>query len=100
MTRNRNKSQVMDTAIYIIAGPLFLISFAAHLYVKLRLHPRDHALGKGRKMTAVQEDSDLDDYYYEFEHCHPGFAKYTKWSKITFIATAIGALLLFIAAVI
>ena len=100
MAQNGNQSQVMDTTVYIIAGPLFLISFAAHLYVKFRLRPRDHALGKGRKMTAVQEDSDLDDYYYEFEHCHPDFAKYTKWSKITFIAAAIGALLLFIAAVI
>ncbi len=51
-------------------------------------------------MGTSKEVSDLNDYYYEFEHCHPGFAKYTKWSKITFIAAAIGALLLFIAAVI
>ena len=74
----------MDTVIYIIAGPLFLISLAAHLYVKVRLRPKD--------------DSDFDDYYHEFEDLHPGFARYTKWSKITFIATAIAVLLLFVAA--
>jgi hypothetical protein len=76
----------MDTILYIIAGPLFLISLAAHIYVKLRLRPR--------------EDSDLNDYYYEFEDQHAGFAKYTKWSKITFTAVAVAALLLFIAAII
>jgi hypothetical protein len=76
----------MDTVIYIIAGPLFLISLAAHLYVKVRLRPKD--------------DSDFDDYYHEFEHHHPGFARYTKWSKITFIATAIAVLLLFVAVAI
>ena len=73
----------MDIIIYIIAGPLFLISFAAHLYVKVRLRP--------------ENDSDFEDYYHEFEHRHPGFARYTKWSKITFIATAVAVLLLFLA---
>ncbi len=76
----------MGTALYIIAGPLFLISIAAHLYVKVRLRPK--------------EDSDLEDYYYEFKDQHPDFAKYVKWSRITFIAATSGALLLFIAAVI
>ena len=76
----------MDTIVYITAGPLFLISFAAYLYVKIRLRPGD--------------DSDLDDYYYEFEDQHPDFAKYTKWSRITFTTAVIAALLLFIAAVI
>ena len=76
----------MDTILYIIAAPLFLISLAAHIYVKLRLHPK--------------EGSDLDDYYYEFEDQHAGFAKYTKWSKITFTAVAVAALLLLIAAII
>ncbi len=76
----------MDTILWIIAGPLFVISLAAHIYVKLRLRPK--------------EDSDLDDYYYEFEDQHPGYARYTKWSKITFTAAAVAALLLFLAAVI
>ena len=76
----------MDTILYIIAGPLLIISFAAHIYINRRLRPK--------------EDSDLDDYYYEFEDQHPAYAKYTKWSKITFAAIAISVLLLFIAAVI
>ena len=77
---------MMDTILYIIAGPLFVISLAAHIYVKLRLRPK--------------EDSDLDDYYYEFEDQHPGYARYTKWSKITFTAVVISMLLLLIALVI
>jgi hypothetical protein len=77
---------MMDTILYIIAGPLFVISLAAHIYVKLRLHPK--------------EDSDLDDYYYEFEDQHPGYARYTKWSKITFTAVIISMLLLLITLVI
>ncbi len=76
----------MDTILYIIAGPLFLISLAGYIYVKVRLQPKD--------------DSDLDDYYYEFEDQHPAFARYTKWSRITFTAAAIAALLLFLALVI
>jgi len=76
----------MDTILVIIAAPLFVISLAAHIYVKLRLNPK--------------KSSDLDDYYYEFEDQHPGFAKYTKWSKITFTAVVIGMLLIFIAAII
>ena len=76
----------MDIIIYIIAGPLFLISFAAHMYVKVRLRPKN--------------DSDFDNYYHEFENRHPGFARYTKWSKITFIATAVAVLLLFLAVAI
>ena len=76
----------MDTILWIIAGPLFVTSLIAHIYVKLRLRPK--------------EGSDLDDYYYEFEDQHPGFAKYTKWSNITFTAVVISMLLLFIAAII
>ena len=76
----------MDTIVYIIAGPLFLISLGAHLYVRIRLRPRDN--------------SDLNDYYYEFEDQHPAYARYTKWSRITFTAAAIAALLLFLATVI
>ena len=76
----------MDTIIYIIAGPLFLLSLAGYLYVQIRLRPK--------------EGSDLDDYYYEFEDQHAGYAKYTKWSKITLSAACLAALLLFIAAII
>jgi hypothetical protein len=54
--------------------------------VKIRLNPKD--------------DSELDDYYYELEEQHPGYAKYLKWSQITFISTVVSVLLLFIAMVI
>lgn len=76
----------MNTILYIIAGPLFVISITGYILVKVRLRPKD--------------DSDLDDYYYEFEHEHPAYAKYMKWSRITFAAACLAALLLFIAAVI
>lgn len=76
----------MDIILYSMAGPLFVISLAAHIYVKLRLRPKG--------------DSDLDDYYYEFEDRHPGYARYLRWSRITFIAAVIAMLLLFVAAVL
>ncbi|MHC4489414.1 MAG: hypothetical protein ACYS9C_06905 [Planctomycetota bacterium] len=76
----------MDAVLYIIAGPLFLISIVAHLYVRLRLRPK--------------ENSGLEDYYHEFEDQQPDFVRYAKWSRTTFIAATIGALLLLIAAVI
>jgi len=77
----------MDAVLYIIAGPLFLISITAHFYVKLRMHPKENP------------DSE-DDYYYEFEDQQPDVARYIKWSRITFTAATIGVLLFFIAAVI
>ena len=77
----------MDAVLYIMAGPLFLISIAAHFYVKLRLRPKQDA------------DSE-DDYYYEFEDQQPDVARYLLWSRLTFAAATIGVLLLFIAAVI
>ena len=76
----------MDTVLYIVAGPLFLISIAAHFYVRLRLRPK--------------EDPDSEEYYHEFEDQQPDFAKYARWSRITFAAAALGVLLLFVAAVI
>jgi hypothetical protein len=76
----------LNVVLYIIAGPLFLLSIAAHFYVKIRLNPKD--------------DSDLDDYYYEFEEQHPGYANYLKWSRITFTGIVISVLLLFIAMII
>jgi hypothetical protein len=77
----------MNIVIYIqmIAAPAFLISIIAHIYVKLRLRPK--------------EDGDFDEYYHEFEDQHPDFAKYEKWSRITFTAAVISALVLFLALV-
>lgn len=73
----------MDTILYIIACSMFLISVAGYIFVRLRLRPKDN--------------SDLDDYYHEFEEQHPGYAKYLRWSKITFTCAVIGALMLFLA---
>jgi hypothetical protein len=75
----------MDTIIYIIACPLFLMSLAGYIYARLRLRPKN---------------SDLDEYYYEFEEQNPALARYTKWSRLTFGAIIISVLLLFIATVI
>jgi hypothetical protein len=77
----------MNAVLYIIAGPLFLISIIAHFYVKLRLRPKEN-------------QNSADDYYYEFEDQQLDVARYNKWSRITFAATTLGVLLLFIAAVI
>jgi hypothetical protein len=77
---------IMDIILYIISGPLLLIALAAHLYVKIRLRPKG--------------ETDSENYYYEFEDQHPAYAKYTKWSRITFAAIAIATLLLFLAMVI
>lgn len=76
----------MDTILYIIAGPLVFVSLAVHLYVRVRLRPKD--------------GSDLDGYYHEFEDQHPDYARYTKWSNITFVAAVISLLLLFVAVAI
>jgi len=75
----------MDVVLCIIGGPVFLVSVAAHLYVKLRLRPKE-------------EDS--EDIYYEFEDQQPDLARYEKWSRITFAAATVGVLLLFVAVVI
>jgi hypothetical protein len=63
-------------------GFLFLLSAVAHLCVRVRLRPRD--------------DSDLDDYYYEFQDRHPEYARYTQWLRITLGGAALGILLLFL----
>lgn len=73
----------MDTVLYIVAGPLFLISIAAHFYVKLRLRPKED-----------------EDCYYEFEDRQPDIARYARWSRITFAAATVAVLLLFVATVI
>jgi len=76
----------MNVILYIIAGPLFLVSFIGYLYVQVRLR-REY-------------DEDLDDYYFEFEDQHPGLAKFNKWSRITLTTAVISALMLFMAMII
>jgi len=75
----------MLTVLYLTGGLLFLISAGAHLYVRLRLRPG--------------EDSDLDDYYHEFEDQHPQYARYARWLQITMGGAVLGILLLFLGAV-
>ena len=70
----------------MISGPLFLLAIGAHIFVKIKLRPK--------------QDSDLDEYYHEFEDQHPGLAKYAKWSTITFTAAVASALLMFLAMVL
>ena len=55
--------------LYVAGGLLFLASLAAHIYVRLRLRPKD--------------DSELDNYYYEFEDQHAEYARYCQWLRIT-----------------
>jgi hypothetical protein len=68
--------------LYMAGGFLFLASLAAHLYVRVRLRPRN--------------DAELDDGYYEFEDLHPGYARYTRWLRITIGGAALGIALLFL----
>jgi len=69
----------------LLAGPLFLMSIGAYVYVQLRLKP---------------DNNELEDYFWEVEDKHPGLARYNRWSRITLAATAVSALLLFAAAFI
>jgi len=72
----------VDVFLIIMGGLLFLVSIAAHLYVKLRLRPKDE---------------DLEEVYYEFEDQQPEIVRYDKWLRITFVGAMVGILLLFVA---
>lgn len=72
--------------VLILAGSvLFLVSAAAHIYVRTRLRPK--------------HGSDFDEIYWEFEDSHPAFARYSRLSTITFTAAIVGAILLFLSVV-
>ena len=75
---------IMDKILYIIAGPLFLISLVCYLYLRIFLKPK--------------YEIDIDDYS-GFEDKHPVFAKYEKWSRFVLAAMSVAMLLLFLAAV-
>ncbi len=70
----------------LIGGLLFLASTAGYIYAKVRLRPRD--------------DSDLDDYYHEFEDQHPGLARYHAWCRVTWGGIITAMLLMFLALVL
>jgi len=71
--------------LLLLAGPLFLISIGAYIYIQLRLKP---------------DSDELEEYFWEVEDRHPSLARYNKWSRITLSAAALAALLLFAAAFI
>lgn len=77
--------RALIVAMYVTGGFLVVGSLAAHVYARLRLRPG--------------EDSDLDDYYHEFEDEHPEYARYTKWLNVTMAGAAAGMLLMFLALV-
>lgn len=70
----------MDIMLYIVSCMLFLTCISGYIFVQFRLRPRD--------------ETDLDDYYHEFEEEHPGYARYLRWSRITFTGAVIAALML------
>ena len=80
----------MDTLLIIIAGTLFVLSLGAHIYVKLCMRP---------EKDTDREDY-YEDYYYEVEEADPVLARYNKWSRVTFAAAVIAALMLFIAVMV
>jgi hypothetical protein len=75
----------MKIILLLIGSLLFIVSFAAHIYIKLKLRPK--------------QDSDLDDIYWEFEETSPGFARYSRLSQMAFTGMIFGAILLFLALV-
>lgn len=75
----------MKVILLLVGSLLFIVSFVAHIYVKLKLRPG--------------QTGDFDDIYWEFEDTCPGFARYSRLSQITFIGMVFGALLLFLAVI-
>lgn len=75
----------VNIILIIIGGPLFLVSAAGYVFVKLRLKP---------------QDPELEHYYHEFEDQHPEVARYNKWLNITFTTAAIATLLLLLGLII
>jgi hypothetical protein len=67
--------------LYVAGGFLFLISSVAHVYVRIRLRPKD--------------DCHWDDSCCEFEEQHQDYARYARWLRITLGGAALGVLLLF-----
>lgn len=75
----------MRTFLIVFGSLLFIVSVVAHIYVKVKLRPK--------------QGFDFDEIYWEFEDTHPGFARYSRLSRITFSGIVIATLLLFLALV-
>lgn len=73
--------------ISLIAGGIILLgSVIANLIVRIFCKPK--------------AEEDLDDWYYELEDQHPGLQRYNKLINLTHSLIALGALLLFVCAVV
>ena len=48
----------------------------------------------------AKDGGDLDSCHYEFEDDCPDLGRYHKWSRLTFLGTVIGMLLIFLTAVL
>ena len=73
----------MRTILIIISLPVFLISAAAYVWLRIR----------SRRI-------DTDDIYWEFEDSDPQTAAYEYWTRIAFAAAVISALAVFVLAFI
>ena len=65
--------------LFILGSTLFIASFIAYIYVKIRLRP-SHL---------------LDEWHNDFPDSHPDMLRYDRWSTITFSAAALGLALIF-----
>jgi hypothetical protein len=76
----------MKGILFIIGGLLLVISVISYFAVRIYLKP--------------DFDEELDDYYFELEEQHPGYAAYLKWSRTAFGGITVAVLLIFLAAII
>ena len=76
----------MKIILLSVGSLLFIVSVVAHIYVKLKLRPK--------------QDSDFDDIYWEFEDTYPGFVRYNRLSQITFTGMVFGTIILLVAVIL
>ena len=69
--------------LILFAGSCFLLSSATYIAVKIVLRPK--------------QDSDWQEFHWEFEDRDPALRRYQFWSRLAFGAVIVSMLLLFIA---
>ncbi len=69
--------------LFLIGAPLFVIALIVHVWVRVRLRPKDEP----------------EDAYYEFEDQDQGYAVYSQWLAATLVIASVAALLLFLGVV-
>ena len=72
---------ILVRLIPLAAVPLFIISFAAYLYLT-------------QKMKKLY-DPDLDEYHWEVEDRHPAIREYERYARLALALATLAALLLF-----